>query len=246
MDERKKEKIKACSAFAFVTLIILIVGIIIFKYQIEGETNMPFVLSNMYVVSTAEGTENENSEEKWNIKIYQINDIYFNIEKNKDYNKQAKIQSVQIDNIQIIESPTKGKINTYMPNSSDGRQFTFEEEYILEKNSLTYKGATKTDTKKLEIGNQGGTIAIRFSNDSLGTYISNEDEEIKHDGTMLNKINIVNEDIRFEVSFDLIVKVDDISYKTTIQLELPTGNILEKGRESLEINDTQKYIFKRV
>lgn len=246
MDERKKEKIKACSAFAFVTLIILIVGIIIFKYQIEGEKNMPFVLSSMYVVSTAEGTENEDSEEKWNINIYQINDIYFNIERNKNYNEQAKIESVQIDNIQIIKNPTKGKINVYMPNSSDGRQFTFAEEYILEKNSLTYKGASKTDTKKLEIGNQGGTISIRFSNDSLGTYISNEDEEIKHDGTMLNKIDVANEDIRFEVSFDLIVKVDDVSYKTTIQLELPTGNILENGRESLEITDTQKYIFKRV
>ena len=246
MDDRKKEKIKACSAFAFVTLIILIVGIIIFKYQIEGETNMPFELSSIYVVSTAEGSENENSEEKWNIKIYQINDIYFNIEKNKNYNKEAKIESVQIDNIQIIKSPSKGKINTYMPNSSDGRQFTFEEEYILEKNTLTYKGATKTDSKKLEIGNQGGTISIRFCNDALGTYISNEDEEIKHDGTMLNKIDIVNEDIKFEVYFDLIVKVDDISYKTTIQLELPTGNILENGRESLEIEDTQKYIFKRV
>ena len=246
MDDRKKEKIKACSAFAFVTLIILIVGIIIFKYQIEGETNMPFVLSNMYVVSTAEGTENENSEEKWNINIYQINDIYFNIEKNENYSNQAKIESVQIDNIQIIENPAKGKINAYMPNSSDGRQFTFEEEYMLEKNSLTYKGASKTDTKKLEIGNQGGTIVIRFSNDGLGTYISNEDEEIKHDGTMLNKINVVNEGIKFKVSFDLIVKVDDVSYKTTIQLELPTGNILENGRESLEIEDTQKYIFKRV
>lgn len=246
MDERKKEKIKACSAFAFVTLIILIVGIIIFKYQIEGEKNMPFVLSSMYVVSTAEGAENENSEEKWNINIYQINDVYFNIEKNENYNKEAKIDSIKIDNIQIAKNPTKGKINTYMPNSSDGRQFVFAEEYILEKNSLTYKGASKTDTKKLEIGNQGGTISIRFSNDLLGTYISNEDEEIKHDGTMLKKINVVNEDIKFNVLFDLIVQVDDVEYKTTIQLELPTGNILENGTESLEIKDTQKYIFKRI
>lgn len=246
MDERKKEKIKACSAFAVVALIILIVGIVIGIYQIEGETNMPFVLSNIYVVSTAEGAENQNSEEKWNLNIYQNNDAYINIEKNKNYEKQETIQSVKIDNIQIVKNPIKGQINTYMPNSSEGRLFTFSEESKLENNSLTYKGALKTDTTKLEIGNQGGTIVIRFSNDALGTYISNEDEEINHDGTMLGKINVENEDIKFTVLFDLIIKVNNISYKTTIELDLPTGNILENGTESLEITDTQKYIFKRI
>jgi len=246
MDERKKEKIKACGAFAVVTLIILIIGIFICIYQIEGETNMPFVLSSIYVVSTAEGAENKNSEEKWNLNIYQNNDIYINIQKNEEYEKQETIQSVQIDNIQIIKNPVKGKINTYMPNSSEGRLFTFSEESKLEKNSLTYKGGSKTDTTKLEIGNQGGTIVIRFSNDALGSYISNEDEEIKHDGTMLGKINVSNEDIKFTILFDLIIRVNNISYKTTVELELPTGNILENGTESLEITDTQKYIFKRI
>lgn len=246
MDERKKEKIKACSAFAVVALIILIVGIVIGIYQIEGETNMPFVLSGIYVVSTAEGEEKERTEDKWNLSIYQNNDVYINIEKNKNYEKQETIQSVKIDNIQITKNPVKGKINTYMPNSSEGRLFTFSKESIIEDNSLTYKGGLKTDTTKLEIGNQGGTIVVRFSNDTLGSYISNEEEEINHDGTMLSKINVTNEDIKFTVSFDLIIKVNNISYKTTIELEVPTGNILESGTESLEITDTQKYIFKRI
>lgn len=246
MDERKKEKIKACSAFAVVALIILIVGIVIGIYQIEGETNMPFVLSGIYVVSTAEGEEKEKTDDKWNLSIYQNNDVYINIEKNENYEKQKTIQSVKIDNIQITKNPVKGKINTYMPNSSEGRLFTFSKESIIENNSLTYKGALKTDTTKLEIGNQGGTIVVRFSNDALGSYISNDDEQINHDGTMLSKINVENEDIKFTVSFDLIIKVKNISYKTTVELDLPTGNILESGRESLEITDTQKYIFKRI
>ena len=246
MDESKREKIKACIAFMVVTLIVIITGIIIFKYQIEGETNMPFVLSKINIVSIAEGVENDNSEEKWNLNINQNNDIYFTISKNDNYKKQEKIKSVQIADIQIIKKPNVGNIKIYMPNSSEGRLFKDGQNLILEKNNLTYKGALKTDTKKLEIGNQGGTIVIRFTNNELGSYVSNDDEEIKHDGTMLNKINVTNEDIKFTVSFDLIVNVNNIAYKTTIELELPTGNILEKGTESLEITDTQKYIFKRV
>lgn len=246
MDESKREKIKACIAFMIVTLIVIIAGIIIFKYQIEGETNMPFVLSKINIVSTAEGVENENSEEKWNLNIYQNNDIYFTISKNDNYKEQEKIESVQISDIQIIKNQNVGNIKIYMPNSSEGRLFTYEQDSVLEKTNLTYKGASKTDTKKLEIGNQGGTIVIRFCNTELGTYISNEDSEMKHDGTMLQKINISNEDLKFSVLFNLIIDLKDKSYKTAIQIDMPIGNIVEKGTESLEITDTEKYIFKRI
>ena len=37
-------------------------------------------------------------------------------------------------------------------------------------NSLTYKGASKSDTTTLEINNQGGIIGIAFGNTKLGTY----------------------------------------------------------------------------
>ncbi len=247
MDETKKEKIKACIAFIVVTLIVLIIGSIIFKYQVEGEKNMPFILSKIYIVSTAEGVENSNSQEKWNLDIYQNNDIYFSIEKNENCKTEKRIESVQISNIQIIKKPKVGELKTYMPNSSsEGRLFTYTEDLILEKSSLTYKGSTKTDTKKLEIGNQGGTISIRFSNTGLGTYISNEDEEVKHDGTMLQKINLSNEDLEYSISFDFIININGKSYKTLIEMDFPTGNIIENGTESLEIDAKKQYVFKRM
>lgn len=246
MDESKKEKIKACIAFMIITLVLVIAGIIVLKYNVEGEKNMPFKLSKIYVISSAEGVENSDSEEKWNFNVYQNNDIYFNIEKNNAYDGEEKIQNVKITNIKITKKPNIGKIIAYMPNSTDGREFSFDEEYILENNSLTYEGSSKTDLKKLNIGNQGGQIVIRFSNVDLGTYTSNDDEQINHDGTMLNKINVKSEDFSFSVTFDLIINIKNKSYKTTIEIDLPTGNILENGTEATEIPNVEKYVFKRM
>ena len=181
-ETRRKEKIKACIAIAIIVLAIIITGIISMKYYVEGETNMPFTLSKITIVSTAEGVENVGAEEKWNLSIFQNNDIYFSIEKNENNKESEIIESISIENIQILENPKVGQIKAYMPNSSDGRLFLNSEEYLVQENKLTYKGASKSNSKTLEIGNQGGTAILRFANTQIGNYISNEDEEIKHKG----------------------------------------------------------------
>ena len=62
-ESRKKEIIKAFVAITCIILVIIVVGLINFKYNIEGETNMPFTLSKITIVSTAEGVENEEELE---------------------------------------------------------------------------------------------------------------------------------------------------------------------------------------
>ena len=244
-ESEKKEKIKACIAMSIVMLAILLSVIFSIRYQVEGEANMPFKLSKIMVVSTAEGKQKEGATEKWNLSIFQNNDIYFSIEKNEKYAKEDLIENISIENIDIIKQPELGKIQAFMPNSSDGRLFTYTEDTIIKSNKLTYKGALKTNNKTLEIGNQGGTIVIRFSNTGVGNYISNDDEEIKHDGTMLAKTQATTDNIKFLVNFDFVINLKNNSYKTNISLELPcSGNLLEKGTCSQEIQD--KFIFKRV
>ena len=241
----KKEKIKACIAMAIIIIIILLSIIFSIKYQVEGESNMPFKLSKITIVSTAEGNENEGAKEKWNMSIYQNNDIYFSIEKNDKYNKEELIDNISIENIKIIQNPELGEIQVFMPNSSEGRLFSYSEDTIVKDNKLTYKGASKTNNKSLEIGNQGGTAVIRFANTKIGDYVSDDDEEIKHDGTMLTKTQATNENIKFKVNFDLIINLKNAKYKTNISLDLPCEeNLLEKGTFSKEITDN--FIFKRI
>ena len=74
--------------------------IINIKYSIEGETDMAFNLSKITIVSTAEGIEKEGTE-KWNLGLFQNNDIYISIEKNENNNKEEIIQNITISEIQV-------------------------------------------------------------------------------------------------------------------------------------------------
>lgn len=242
-EARKKEKIKACIAIAVIILAILITGIVSIKYSVEGETDMPFTLSKIVVVSRVEGVQNEGAEEKWNLSVFQNNDIYLSIEKRENY-KEELLKNISIENIKVIESPQKGEIRTYMPNSADGNLFSYKNEYIVENNKLTFKGASKSNNKTLEIGNQGGTIAIRIANANIARYISNEDTEIVHD-TLLSKLDVKTEEITFKVSFDVVINVKNTSYITNVVLDLPCSeDLVQNGIRSKEITD--KFVFKRV
>ena len=242
--EKTKRRIKFWVAISILAIIILLVATIMIRYQVEGDQNMPFNLSKIIVVSTAEGQETEG-ERKWNFNIHQNNDVYIYFDKNENYwGQEKKIESVRIENINITKAPTKGEIKAYMPNSLEGRLYNYSDEYIVN-GALEYKGADESNPQTLEIGENGGRALISFSNVGLEQYSSDEDEEIIHDGTLLKRINLTNEDILFDVSFDLVITVQNASYRGNVSLQLPCGNILEEGTSSLEKNDFSDVIFKR-
>ena len=54
-------------AIATVILIFIIVGMIMIKYEVEGDKNMPFNLSKIMIVSTAEGDRMKKRKSKWNL-----------------------------------------------------------------------------------------------------------------------------------------------------------------------------------
>ena len=129
------------------------------KYEVEGEGNMPFELSQLVVVSTAEGIDKEG-EATWNFDIVQNNDIYLYISKNKNYKQTEIIKNIIIDNLIVEEAPIKGKIKFYRPSKNENVVYEYLDEYILEE-SLTYEGNENTNLKNLEIANQGGIVMLR-------------------------------------------------------------------------------------
>lgn len=58
------------------TIIVFSAGLLILKYNVEGETNMPFNLTKISVISSVEGIDKDSGENKWAFDIYQNNDIY--------------------------------------------------------------------------------------------------------------------------------------------------------------------------
>lgn len=245
-EDNIKRAIKASLSIALLAVILVIVVIIIMKYNVEGEKNMPFKLSKITIISTAEGIEDSQNDNniKWKLNILQNNDLYFTISKNEKYDKEDIIESVKIENIKIVAEPELGEIKAYMPNSSDGRIYQYKDEYVIT-DKLEYIGSNTNNAKTLEIGNQGGNILMSFVNNGIGTYESNDDDIIKHDGSLINKLGKTKEDLNFSVSFDLVIEVTNKSYRTNINLDLPCGDIIQEGTSTYEITDTDKFIFKR-
>lgn len=244
--DKKIQTIKFYVAIIIMVIILIFVAMVIIKYQVEGEKNMPFNLSKIIVISTAEGVEKEDKKENWDFDIFQNNDVYLYIDKNLNFssNTETYISSVTIENIRVT-GPIIGEIKAYMPNSLEGRLYDYSEDYIIDE-SLVYKGGNKSNSRTLEIGNQGGEILIRFSNINVGKYTSSKDKQVVHDGTLIEKIGKTTEDFKFNVKFDLILKTNKTKYKAEISLYLPNGDLAKEGTTSLEINDTSNIIFKRV
>lgn len=248
MPELKKPKINIGLYISTLVVIIalIIVFFIIYKYSIEGEAIPPFKISKMIVVSSAKTENIEKTEDTYNAKVIQNNAIKISIEKNSEYKKEAIIRKVTINNIQINEKQSIGNIEIYRP-SQEKKLYEYEEKYKIN-NSIEYKGAQETYFKNenLEISNQGGIIDFSIIINNLGTITYTENEQVKIDGTLIDKLGISKEQISFQVKFDLIIELEsDVKLKTKMILELPAGNIIENGIETLEQTD-MKTVFKRI
>lgn len=226
-----------------ITIILFTAGLIILKYNVEGETNMPFDLTKISVISTSEGIDKEAGEKKWAFDVNQNNDIYLYIDKNKNYSKTEAIKSISIENINV-ESKINEKIKIYKP-AVQVENSTFKNTQENEITNLEYLGDMQSDLKNLKISNQGGLLAFRCAINNVAEYKSN-DEEINH-YELLKKAGVKNEDLQTKITFDLLIKVQEgKEYKTTINLDLPVDDVVEKGTTSIEITDLSKFIFKRL
>lgn len=227
-----------------VFVILCVGGILVLRYQVEGESNMPFKLTKISIVESVEGIETESAEEKWNINVNQNNDIYIYIEKNEGYNKTELIDTVEINNISINKQNKAGETKLYKPAQNEKRMFTNIAENEI--NNITYKGELQSNIKELKISNQGGIVAFRYAIDNLSQYISEKDVEIDH-SKLLKLTNIKQEDLQTNLKFDIKIKLASGKiFQTTVELEIPSDKIIEEGTVGIEKADLGNIIFKRI
>lgn len=239
-----KKYFHICMIIVIIAVILFILGIIVLRYSVEGETNMPFNLSKITIISSSEGIDKDGGENKWAFDINQNNDIYMYIEKNKQYNKEEAIKSVCITNIKVEKQEQKGNITFYKPDQlSENTIFQNKEENKLD--AIEYIGDMESNIQNLKISNQGGIVAFRYANDKIAEYISNEDEINYND--LLKKANLTQEDLKAKLSFNINIKVESgIEYQADVYLDLPVENIIEKGTASIEMTQLDNIIFKRI
>ena len=238
-----KRYFHVCMTILIIVVILFIVGMLILKYNVEGETNMPFNLTKITVISSSEGIDKDAGENKWAFDIYQNNDIYIYIDKNENYKETEAIKNIVIDNF-TIEGQMKENIKIYKPEfEEEDVIFKYREENKGER--LEYIGELIKDKKKMKVSKKGGIIAFRCSNDNLTEYRSDEDA-INHN-ELLKKANITNESLQFNLKFDLsIILENGKEFKTNVELNLPVDDVVNNGVTSKEFTDMSKFVFKRI
>lgn len=222
------------------------VAFIIYKYHVEGETNLPFNVSKLVVISTAQTDEIILDEEKYKASVLQKNDIYLIIEKNENYKKEDIIKKITLNNFTINKYTDVGTIKIYRPSMSEEKIYEYIEEYTID--NIEYIGAKETNTKEeiLQIANQGGIINFGITLEDLGNIVYEENENIVSDGTLVNRLGLMLQNIEFEISFDIIMELDSgNTFKTTMTLELPQEGLLQEGVSTIEDTDLN-LVFKRI
>lgn len=239
----RKRTIHAFVLIFILIMIILIASLLMFKYHVEGETNLPFELKKINVISTAESSITQDEENIWHADILQKNDIFFVIEKNSEYKKDETIKKVSFENFQVTKTNEDMVVEIYKPTTTVNA-YNYSEEYKIQ--NLEYVGGQSTNTETLQINNQGGLIGFSIASDNLGEYIFSENEKLPSDGRLLEKAGIKAEDMNFKITFDLIIETEsNHKFKANMTLDLPTGNILQDGVGTLEDTQLENAVFKR-
>lgn len=230
-NDKAKIFLKRSLIIISILVFIFIIAFVILRYEVEGEKieNLPFKIDKITVASTVDAIKNEDEENLWNLSLLQVNDIYIKIDKNE--NKEEQLGNLIINNIKMNQTIGEQKITKLIKNKYDNEEL----------NEIQFKGENATNLEGLTILKQGGTIGFRYVIQNLGNYISN-DEEVKYNMELLQKSGISVEQIKTNLSFDIILELENnIKYKANILLELP----LDENSNVKDV-DTNGIIFKRV
>ena len=241
---QKKNKQKYIIIF-FIILIFCTTFFIMYRYHVEGERNLPFNITKLVVVSSAKTEDLELNENTYQANVIQKNDIYIAIEKNKEYEKQEAIKKITFNNFKVTEQGKKGIVKFYRTSQKEDT-FEYAQDYEIQ-DTVVYTGAKETNLniENMTIANQGGLIEFSFVINDLGKITYSENDNIIADGSLLNRLELTNEDIKCTVSFDMSIElVRGKTFKTTILLDLPVGDIVNDGVATNEFEVT-KLVFKR-
>lgn len=246
MDSRTRSKILKISLTIVITISILFVAMMyLLTYHEEGETNIPFKISKIVVVSSTDGAQSETQQAngaQWAIDVSQNNDIYLYIDKNKNYGKTELIENVKISNFNVTKQTEKGEIKIYKTTTEENKMFNNTGEFEI--SELTYQGDLESNIKQAKISNQGGLIVFRCANNNVSKYTADNVTEVNYN-QLLQMTNVSQEDLKLTISFDLEIKiVNKKTYQATVSLEMPVGDIITEGTTNLEITDLEDIVFK--
>lgn len=233
----------------FILSLIIVVITLLFawiKYEVEGTKALPFEIEEILIISTADGRRIESKDKKSKtdkFEVSQVNDVYIKIKEKEFKQSDLSLKKISITNF-VLEEPKKGEVVVLEPTGNMPELFTKSKKNYINK-SIEYIGSKVDNLEKLETSEKGGTIVFRIEN-KLGSYNVKKDEVLKYDSSLLNKFTKKIDDIKFKISFDLIIELENnVKYSTNIQLNKPSKEIFKENKTVLN-EDISEIGFKKI
>lgn len=241
--EKKKKVIKKYLFIAFLLIAISVSILLMVKYNVEGEKNLPIELNEIVIRSTIYAQSN-NAENILESSVEQDNDIFITFENNDKVD--SKVDSIRIENMKIEKKNELGTIKVLKPTSNEKLNYFQNSSEDYSGKALEYFANTFDNLERQEFAQDNGTIAFRISNQNLGTYVLTEDG-VRYNENLLEQLGTSSEEIKLDVTFDVVLVVSDSEkYKGTVKIELPADSFGENGIVTKSITDFGDVVFKRV
>lgn len=225
------DKVKGISII-IIAIVSVIVMIFIANMLLDttGTINQGnFRVSDVIIESSASLTEVQDDK----LGVKKLSDFVFDVSQTNTISilleANTEASQIKIENLKIEEPILKGNMN------------------ICQKDYDKYNITPELTSIPIYLEREDGKYIIRLllDNDKVIMDKSVDDtiEEIQYDATIFKTLNINTDDLKFKVSFDLVI-TDNVgkTVSTTISMNMPTDETFLKGMSILR-QDASKYIF---
>lgn len=225
------DKVKGI-AIIIIAIVSVIVTVLVANVLLDttGKVNQGnYRISDVIVRSSADVKEVQDE----NVELTKLSDMIFDITQTNQISilidPNVKANNIRIENLMVSDPILRGKMEIYQ---NEDKKYDITPEL-------------KSIELDLEQENEKYVLNLYINNKDVltGQRVAENVETIQYDATMFKTLGIDISSLKFNVSFDLLI-TDEAgnTVKTTIALNMPTEETVEKGMSILK-QDTSDYIF---
>ena len=224
-------------------------------YMLNAKT--VFSIDEIYLYSSANAVENDETRPIWNLNLYQYTDIAITINNRSEetLNYENSIKELYIDNISYTPVE-KGEQNLYFKDVNEfGKGNIAEENKIQDRLEFNILNDGDVNYSKPEIYTDcTNPITLEYVNNNIkeNQIISDINKEIKFDGTLLRTSGVLLKDIKSTISFNItIVNYYNQKFVANVYIDIPledniTGETIYNGKFVKKLDNTNLIRFFRI
>ena len=245
MKEKIKNKLEKKIFYVFLTIILIIVVVFLFKIIFENlsykkqfensiisfaEKNRETIFSINKIVFFSSCDSKNKTASKTNFTIenlYAYTDIALFIDNHSEENTiKNTLKSVKISNINFTKEPTIGKPNLYYKSVNDFAKSEINENNVIDKElkfDITSDNEANLE-KPVLFNNCANPITLSYINQEIKTDYTMTDTQnpITYNGKLLKRCGVTIQSIETTISFDIEIENNkNQKFKTTVYFDIP-------------------------